>query len=135
MRPAQTYSGRGDSGSGNFTMQYQLEGDPERAAALCEAVGRMPSVLSLVPWLLPPRLQCLPQPCQRVAAAWHQAHAMHALRPLGWLQDGAQFASPSPAGLLRDAGMWTGVLSAVPVPGPIPDRIPDCLGSSSPGYV
>ena len=34
----QTYSGRGDSGSGNFTMQYQLEGDPERAAALCEAV-------------------------------------------------------------------------------------------------
>ena len=46
MRPAQTYSGRGDSGSGNFTMQYQLEGDPERAAALCEAVGRMPSVLS-----------------------------------------------------------------------------------------
>ena len=46
MRPAQTYSGRGDSGSGNFTMQYQLVGDPERAAALCEAVGRMPSVLS-----------------------------------------------------------------------------------------
>ena len=27
-------------------MKYQLEGDPERAAALCEAVGRMPSVLS-----------------------------------------------------------------------------------------
>ena len=27
-------------------MQYQLEGDPERAAALCNAVGRMPSVLS-----------------------------------------------------------------------------------------
>lgn len=46
MLPVQTYSGKGDSSSGNFTMQYQLEGDPERAAALCEAVGRMPSVLS-----------------------------------------------------------------------------------------
>ncbi|CAL5224551.1 g7251 [Coccomyxa viridis] len=41
-----TYSGKGDSGSGKFTMQYQLEGNPERAASLCNAVGRMPSVLS-----------------------------------------------------------------------------------------
>ncbi len=42
----QTYSGKGDSGSGKFTMQYQLEGNPEKAASLCNAVGRMPSVLS-----------------------------------------------------------------------------------------
>lgn len=27
-------------------MKYQLEGDPDKGAALCEAIGRMPSVLS-----------------------------------------------------------------------------------------
>lgn len=59
----QTYSGKGDSGSGKFTMQYQLEGDPDRAAALCKAVGRMPSVLS---WSLgcslPDRREGYPSP-------------------------------------------------------------------------
>ena len=41
-----TYSGRGDTVPGSFTMKYQLEGDPERAAALCRAIGRVPSVTS-----------------------------------------------------------------------------------------
>ncbi|BDA49388.1 probable GTP diphosphokinase RSH1, chloroplastic [Coccomyxa sp. Obi] len=40
-----TYSGKG-SYAGCFTMKYQLEGDPDRAADLCNAVGCMPSVLS-----------------------------------------------------------------------------------------
>jgi hypothetical protein len=42
----QTYSGRGGVVPGAFTMKYQLEGDPERAAALCRAIGRVPAVIS-----------------------------------------------------------------------------------------
>lgn len=41
----QTYSGKGMY-AGHFIMKYQLEGDPDRAAELCNAVGCMPSVLS-----------------------------------------------------------------------------------------
>jgi hypothetical protein len=42
----QTYSGRGNTVPGHFTMKYELEGDPDRAVALCEAVGRVRAVLS-----------------------------------------------------------------------------------------
>lgn len=41
----QTYSGKGTY-AGRFVMKYQLEGDPDRAAELCNAVGCVPSVLS-----------------------------------------------------------------------------------------
>ncbi|EIE19013.1 hypothetical protein COCSUDRAFT_31311 [Coccomyxa subellipsoidea C-169] len=40
-----TYSGKGTY-AGHFVMKYQLEGDPDRAAELCNAVGCVPSVLS-----------------------------------------------------------------------------------------
>ena len=41
----QTYSGKGTY-AGHFIMKYQLEGDPDRAAELCSAVGCTPSVIS-----------------------------------------------------------------------------------------